>query len=483
MGYKLQETHIKSLPDTLPQACDGDLAAAGLLGSCKLPTMNCVGYLQDEWIANLPVWLGVIPCGAEQPVIIGQDHIYTEVEEDCEVGTIDTQINACSWLVPEAADFEYNATRMKFKDLWKKFCNLNPKMRGCPYPFNDDGVLDGSSASVTFAKYISQAFNEGYFNKLAEVAATGDAAMPNQFGGIFPQLDNGWDYPSTSAQTCDIYNKASVLDWAAATAAAVDCDGNPIAGSLGATTDAGFDPAFWGNPSPLGGMSLAHVLAAWIDAVDPYAMAHGGVDQWELIVPRGWRKCIAEAIACIRMCCTQPDVDLSDVQARYVRVTRQSIIDLEHLSEARIVIQETTKLTDCMYFIPREVGGCQTYGIVAEPVGAALQAIGNAYNLPLSSGSFDDNFFGGNADDNPLIAQTAPALAANFGSAAIGRRFRLEGDKCVHIGLSMCATGLAMHRCMTLKICGAMCSSFTKPVNTPCEGEKAAEAPKAEAKA
>ena len=454
---KVSEAHVKSLPTYE----GGELAAAGVFaGGCQFPLMNLVGRCTDQVFANMPNYLGRIHPGKTQPAITGQTFTYTPPAEGdkCASGTIATDISGCEWFVPEQVEVDYAHEPISWKEAWRTFCSARGLATSCPPPFNRNGSVDmGSTLAEPFVKYLLAGHGQGYLQAIVDGALVGDSANPLQPDGFYTQLEAGWNYKD-GAGACDVWNVANQIDWAAITAASVDCDGLPNAGTSGATIDPGTVITMWGEDFDVGGLSLGELMAHFMDANDDYVDSLGGNAQYEIHHPKNWRNCLVAAVSCMRVCCNA-EQDVSETNDRYARLRRQSIIDLYPYRDDQIAMLQTPQLDNCIWLGVREVGGCATYGNVWEPTAEIFEQLGSIYGDSFQPG------LPATEDAMPVIANTASVLADNFEALAFGTTVDKVGNKCVEAATTSCFTPLAYHRCLWLKICNIDCKTMAKPLN------------------
>ena len=462
MNAVIKSQHVKSLVTYQ----GGDLYSAALFsGGCKFPLLNLVGKVRDDVLANFPVKLGRINPGITQPVLIGQEPTFTTSVDPCISGEIDTDLNGCEWVVPEQKLIDFCSGSIPWRDTWQRFCNSRAiPSNQCPpalQPFGRDGGVNlGSPLLEDFMVYTLDGMANAYMLWLNRVGLTGDFANDLEIDGLYTQLRNGWDYAAGSG-TCDEYNIAQTIAWDTITAASEDCDGNSNAGYAGAVIDPSTDVTFWlSNVTSVGGWGLAQILANHMDAVEDYTASRGGVTQWELHVPKGYKNCIIEAVSCLRVCCNA-ELDTEVTNDRYARLRRQNIVDLYPYRDDQIVMLETNELTDSIFLVPRMIGECETYAMVFDPVGDYFGMLAEVH------GDFIPGMPNVDLAADPLIMETAEVLADNLETVAFGTSVSKEGDKCIRACINSVPTVIAYDRCVALEVTGIVCNFSQKPTNTP----------------
>ena len=457
----LKSSHIKSLVTYE----GGDLFSAGLFaGGCKFPLMNLTGRVTDDVFNNYPQFIGKIQRGITQPVITGQAYKITppDNKDECASGLIETDISGCEWVVPEQVMVDYCHKPIPWRTLWDRFCSSRGLMNTCPPPFMGNGGLDaGNDLAYPFMNYIMKSHGQAFLSVLHSGFLTGDSANALQPDGHYTQLRNGWDFVSGSGTgNCDVYNRASLINWEKLTSDSVDCNGNSNAGYTGAVINAGETVTLWGLTFNVGGLNFGEFLALFMESTDDYTDGLGGNTQWEIHAPKHWSNCLIAGVSCMRICCDS-DLNTDTTNERYANLRRNKIIDLYPHRDEQIAILETPMLEDSIFLGVREIGGCATYGMVWEPVAQMFGELQSMYGF-----GFQPTAQGMDAEAYPIIAETSSVLAENFETAIFGTTVTKTGDKCISACTTVIGTPIVYHRCLWLEIVGVKCQSIQKPVNS-----------------
>lgn len=351
------------------------LTSAGMLNrDCAFPiTMMHKKMPNDEVLRNMPVFIGHVEDGTNQPVLYDQalDIDVTGVSGACDVAVVSGSHSECGFTVPQMRKVKLKSPTLVVDELVPKFCrsrNMSTKELGVI--FNPDGSIDeGNPYAIDFARYVYAMVGKAWIAHVSNKAMTGDYADTDGLGfdGLYTQLGSGWD---NGSDACPAWmNTAITFNWDTLTGGAGTGNAAPTA-----ETVAGQTISLWGNNVSVPvGMNLAELLdevifpaieAHWI----PTYMNEGSDPTapdvtWEMHVQSGGARCIINTASCFQPCNLDGDFDQT-LRERVKRLRNQYLLEFYPSGRQMPVMQSPKVTANELWVGPREIGGNPTYGLI-----------------------------------------------------------------------------------------------------------------------
>jgi hypothetical protein len=421
---------------------------------CHFPITDLIKRCPpDEVMANIPTMLGAWADGTIAPSITDYDDIIdyvTNAADECRAAIVRSEMTTCELLVPDQACMTLETPQLNWKDLYTRFCRSRNILPGQMCVFNPDGSLAiGQPYTVDFIRFSLTTLSRAMAKILTRNVLIGDDANPNEFDGVYTQLDGGWlPSPQGVEQTCgDEFNIATVIDWNALT-------GGTGCASPDDVTIAAQVVNIWGVDCPIPeGLNLAEFLEDfWIEKVNvEWANAFGGVDAWEAHVRHGQAKCLINAAACMQPCSLDASLFDTGLRDRFRRMRLSNLVQLYPSGTTFPMLQTRYIDENQMRFGPRSVGGHPTYGMFFENMDDYLAQLSGVGGLYGSGRGFVP------PTKDTLLPITQDFLNFGFEDSAIFWDLFKETAFCVRASMMACAGVITCGRHLWLTVNNVCC--------------------------
>lgn len=448
------------------------LETAGFLArDCAFPVTRFVQRSGgDEVLRNMPVYFGYWEDDSFVPVILDNTiNINTAgVVTACDTSIVTGTISEGGLIAPNQTKIKLKTETLVVDKLKKAFCKQrNISTRDLGAILNADGTFDmGNPYVIDFGRYALAQVNKALAEVLSQQVLNGDASDAH-FGidGLYTQLENGWQQDTVGIPN-DL-NHAIILNWQTLTG------DNPA--TPDSVTTAGHTINLWGDTFTIPtGINLITLFDEYlVPAVEVgWTDDNGGVDVYEMHVPKGAKRCYQNASACMQPCGNTNGIWDTDLRDRFAAMRRTDVVEF-YPSGRQVPMWESDKIApNTMWFGPRSVGGSPTYGMIFRDMDTLFNELAYPLNETYGKGS------GAFPANEPLIVTVIDQLP--FEARAIHWDVEKVSMDCVEAGLMTIVGVLATMRHLWIKIENVACNSFVPQLtnritidNVPLDGRPA----------
>lgn len=433
------------------------LTDAGFLGrDCAFPITRIEKtLLEDQVIAQMPMFIGYWNTGTIQPVLLTQtfDVDTSVVIDDCDTAEVSADLTEGELIAPDQVKIKLASKNLQVDKLIPAFCrtrNILPAdQRNL---LNGDGTLNtGSPYSIDFARFVFSSLARTFSAILADRLLRGDASEDFGLDGLYTQLENGWEQGSPTVPVG--LNKASTFSWGAKVGTTPGTPDMLIDASQTFTLQGAAS-----TPLPVD-YNLAQFLE---DFYIPFIEAHWAkVENWEIHVPAGMARCLVRTAACLQPC-NNADGGIWDTEmrTRYADLNNRMVVRLYPSGREIVILESPHVEANTMWIGPRSIDGRPTYAAVWRDMDEMFSSLG----------ILQQGFYGGSngqfVDSEPLLTDLIPGADIPFEGRVIRQDVTKSSIDCVRAGLMGVVGVLAFERHLWLKLTDITCATYVEALTS-----------------
>lgn len=374
------------------------LSAPVFAADCSFPVTDWSQHVPpDDVLANMPIRIGNWADGTIAPQINGVSFavVTTGVtDDDCNFPVVTADMTSCDQVVPNMRVVGVQSPVLNIRTMIGDFCRRRRILPNQLCIFDQSGnFAPGDELGLGFRDFVMDTLTRTHAQLVAHHALVGDDSNEFEPDGLYTQLTGGWANASGSPGNCDTdFNTEAVIDWNDLTGGTGNASPNDLTIDLKTVT-------IWGETHDVpAGLNLVQLLERfWFDKVEhDWTANRGTVTQWEMHMPHGMHRCLAEAATCIQPCAPNEaiayinDLDLRD---RMTRSINSKAITMYPTNRVVPTMESNWMPANTLRIGPRTVGGRPTYGLFFDDLDRYFTNLGGialdgAYGYPPNGGLF-----------------------------------------------------------------------------------------------
>lgn len=440
------------------------LAAEVIDRDCSLPITDLRRReKRDQFIDNLPVWIGRWENGTSAPSIKSQaiaGDPDTVVDVDCDGIKVSVSMTSCEFILPNMKRIILETDKpMALDKLIPLFCRqrgISPQQLGLLFDSSGNFVT-GNPYAADFAKMALGALGTFMRAMITQGVTNGDDANDFEVDGIFTQIDNGWTDGEIACG--DDYNIGNVINWAELTTAGEGpFTGTGVTASPDEETVADKTVTLFGTEYEVpAGLNLAQFLIYYIELVEEEVAANHDIE-WHMIVPHGYGRSLKYTATCLQPCGNDSNYDPT-IRQRWVEEFKADAIRLRPDDKVFGLLKSRKMGTNELRFGPRNIDGRPTYGVFYWNIAEYMSSVG------MLADTYNDGF--GMMPSDPLwrddIVNYVPE---DFENLAFYWNIMRTSINCAYAQMMTYYGALAVSRHLWLKITNVSESTFVSQTIT-----------------